>query len=329
VRLRSADDGPRPLRFVIFCHSIVSDWGNPAATSTRALVRALQADKHDVVVYEERLNQPVKELLKARGSSALRSFATRYPDVHHRTYVLPTGTERMVWIVQQMGTADAVIVQSGAPEALIETLAKLEVQRLVRIAWEAGENPTEQPWADETMVASLESLSTDNTRFGPMVEPGDERAYSANERVVVVAYANEDLARLARSTLARFELDCVSAGSVELEEWSFVSEVDLPERYARARAAVVIGAGEDPWSAARPLLVIASGCPVVSVDTHGQRTAQSTPWRSATIDDLARVVEELTSVDRVQLPREFNADYAATKLSDIVRSTLWNRLSTP
>jgi hypothetical protein len=328
VRLRSADDSPRPLRFVIFCESIVSDWDNPAATSTRALARALQTDGHDVVVYEERLNRPVRALLKARGSSALRSFATKYADIHYRTYVLPSGTERMVWIVQQMATADAVIVQSGAPPSLIETLGKLDVSRLVRIAWDAGENPTDQQWADETMVASLAPRRTGKTLFGPMVEPANDRTDSARHGVAIVAYGDEELARKVRSTSELFDLDYLSAGSVVLDGWPFVSEVDLPARYARAKAAVVIGAGEDPWSAARRFLAIASGCPVVTVDTHGQRKAQTTLWRSATIDGLSLAVEELIGGDQVQLPREFNSEFAVTKLSDIVRSTLWNRLST-
>ena len=46
----------RPLRFVVFGGSIASDWGNPAATSTRAVLSAIARAGHEVTFLEQRGN---------------------------------------------------------------------------------------------------------------------------------------------------------------------------------------------------------------------------------------------------------------------------------
>ena len=111
-------EAPRPLRFVWFVESVVADWDNPAATTTRAVVRSLVQAGHEVLVLEARGNAPTIGMLRARGSEALRAYARHWADVHYRTYDLPRrgGLEAQVWHGGMLG-ADAWIVPQGAPNA--------------------------------------------------------------------------------------------------------------------------------------------------------------------------------------------------------------------
>src|SRR3954447_21704252 len=98
----------RPLRFVFFGRSIVSDWENPAAATSRAILRALNDLGHETRFLEQRANQPTIDLLRARGSAPLRAFAEDYPDIVYRTYELPMGVERTVWLARELADVDAV-----------------------------------------------------------------------------------------------------------------------------------------------------------------------------------------------------------------------------
>src|SRR5262245_56829189 len=90
-RDRDQEASQRPLRIVFFGRSIVSDWENPPAATSRALLRALNELGHETRFLEQRSNQPTIDLLRARGSRPLREFAADFPDIVYRTYELPTG----------------------------------------------------------------------------------------------------------------------------------------------------------------------------------------------------------------------------------------------
>ena len=113
VTPREIDPGDRPLRFIVFGESLVSDIGNPIATSARSILDALAGAGHEVTFLEERGNDACIRLLKLRGSRALRGFGARFPGIQHRTYDLPRGWERTVWVGREAGTADAVIALPG------------------------------------------------------------------------------------------------------------------------------------------------------------------------------------------------------------------------
>ncbi|GIW04893.1 MAG: hypothetical protein KatS3mg059_1513 [Thermomicrobiales bacterium] len=105
----------RSLRLAMFGTSVVSDYGNPAATTIRAIMRALVARGHEVIFLEERRNRPTLALLRDRGASALRAFSAHAPDVRYRTYELPTGVELTLWLSRELATVDAVILLEGTP----------------------------------------------------------------------------------------------------------------------------------------------------------------------------------------------------------------------
>ena len=59
------------LRFVLAGPSIVSDWGNPAATTNRAVMTALIELGHEATYLEPRHDPALVALLKARGSESV------------------------------------------------------------------------------------------------------------------------------------------------------------------------------------------------------------------------------------------------------------------
>lgn len=148
-----SDPAERPLRFVFVVESVVSEYGNPFARNVRALTEDVRLLGHDVVVLEERLNEPTRRLLQERGSGAIREFAAAYPDLQYRTFDLPSGRQRPVWLVQQTATADAIIVQDRATTGVIEALAGLEVRTLLRGYWSSDADGNAPDWADAHLAA--------------------------------------------------------------------------------------------------------------------------------------------------------------------------------
>jgi hypothetical protein len=325
-------DTPRPLRFVFFGESIISDWGNPAATTVRAVMRALVAAGHEALFLEERQNRPTIELLRARGSSALRAFAERYPDLHHRTYELPRGLERTVWFVRQVATADAVVVLAGAPTGVFEEAARLDARHLTRIVWSAKGDDTDTAWADLRLTPAGSEAPAGAIIRGPAVERSSTDTNDARSGVLLVAYDDGEGADAARQALAEFAPESVSAGAVAGADWPFVPEVALPDRYRQARVAVVVGASDDPFAAARLLLPVAFGCQTVVAppsDTLGKiaDTVVHVPTTAELRDRVASLLISDPPPSYVELPARYDAAVAARQLVERVRQARLVRLS--
>ena len=153
----------RPLRFVFFGHSIVSDWRNPTAKSSRALLRAINQLGHETRFLEERGNRATVELLRARGSAPLREFAGDFPDIVYRTYELPKGLERTVWLAREIGDVDVVVALNDAPLELLDELAHVPLPRLVRVILVTGKDPPR--FTPDILMSIPESMSFDATSF--------------------------------------------------------------------------------------------------------------------------------------------------------------------
>ncbi len=178
---------PRPLRLVVFGGSIVSDWGNPAATSWRALLRALTAAGHDAVFLERRKNEAVVDLLRARGGDAMRAFGRAYPDVRNRTYDLPVGSERSVWFGREVSTADAAIVLDDAPEGIFAEIVAYDTPRLVKVLART-ETLRSAPVAEDRFDLILGEGTLPAVEISAGLPPGERSG------VLVVAYEDEVLA---------------------------------------------------------------------------------------------------------------------------------------
>lgn len=315
--------GARPVRFVLFGASVVSDWGNPAATTSRNLLRALTAGGHDAIFLEQRGNAPTVELLQARGAAPVRDFADAYPDVRYRTYDLPEGLERSVWLGREVSTADAVIVQEGAPEPVVEDVARFDTERVVRLYQVTGSEVPAGAARYNRILAPIGANIPDALVLGPALDlvpaAGVER-----EGVVLVAYGDEAAAHAAATALAEVRPRRITAGEVSGEGWDYLPEVRLGDVYAGARLAVVLPGHPSPLAAARALLPVAYGCPVVEVP--GARSPTFPPFgqpRSVPPAELLEaVLAELATGSNPVVPAlapELLATSQATALVDLAR----------
>ena len=184
---------PRPLRLVVFGASIVSDWGNPAATSWRALLRALSAAGHDAVFLERRRNDAVVDLLRARGGDAMRAFGRAYPDILNRTYDLPRGSERSVWFGREVSTADAAIVLDDAPAEIFDEIVAYDTPRLVKILAR-----TEKAVIVPVGEDRFDLILGEGTH--PAVEISAGKPSAERSGIILVAYEDEALGEPCRGT---------------------------------------------------------------------------------------------------------------------------------
>jgi hypothetical protein len=148
---------------VFFGHSIVSEWHNPTASASRALLRAISQLGHETRFLEERGNRATVELLRARGSAPLREFARDFPDIVYRTYELPKGLERTVWLAREIGDVDVAVALDDAPGELLDELARVPLPRLVRVIVMTGSDPP--PFTPDILLSIPESTRFDAKNF--------------------------------------------------------------------------------------------------------------------------------------------------------------------
>ena len=319
-----------PLRVAVFGESVVSDWENPAATSWRALLRALTAAGHDVTFFERRRNRATVELLQARGAGPLRSFAARYPDVRYRTYDLPRGLERSVWFGREMATLDAVIVLDLAPPEIIEEIQGYSTPKLLRVLQRTGQAGAIEGIDEEGFDLTLAPEGGPEggaVPFGPVVEVPTVQPAPPREGVVVVAYGDDGNAGDVAAALAPFGARQVTAGG-QAGPWTFVPEVDLPERYRAAAVAVVLPAAASPLAVARLALPLAAGCPTL---VAGRRLPPLPPTWATPIVTATTVAAHVARLQESNLPvpavpGDLRADLVAGRLAQLVRAERLARL---
>jgi spore maturation protein CgeB len=74
------------VRFVLFYHSLVSDWNHGNAHFLRGVVRELLARGHEVEVYEPENGWSLQNLVSHQGEMPLREFQRTYPELRSRFY---------------------------------------------------------------------------------------------------------------------------------------------------------------------------------------------------------------------------------------------------
>ena len=190
------------LRIVAFSPSIISDIGNPQATSVRAMLDAFAALGCDVTHLEERNNSDLRMMLQTRGYRPMRSFNLTYPSIRYRFYDLPEGIHRSVWFSRELGTADAVVVWPGSPEPVLEEVAGFAARQIVRF-WPDGTDAHHAAVADWFDPAAFPYLLNE----GPM---GPGLAVTWDQ-----AFAVPPGTRL------------LNAGSEDLDGWEYIPEVEL------------------------------------------------------------------------------------------------------
>lgn len=93
------------MRFVLFCHSLVSDWNHGNAHFLRGVARELQRAGHEVAVLEPEDSWSRRNLVSDAGPDAVREFAAAFPELSSRTY-----DPRALDLEAELDGADVVIV---------------------------------------------------------------------------------------------------------------------------------------------------------------------------------------------------------------------------
>jgi hypothetical protein len=78
----------RPLRILLFYHSLVSDWNNGNAHFLRGVAGELLARGHQVQVYEPADGWSRANLLRHEGAGAIDDFHRAYPELSSTLYRL-------------------------------------------------------------------------------------------------------------------------------------------------------------------------------------------------------------------------------------------------
>ena len=229
------------LRLVVLSESIISDIGNPMATTVRAMCQAFADLGHDVTHLEERGNGALARMLETRGYAPMRAFNERYPLIRYRQYELPAGAERAVWLGREVATVDAVVAYPGTPLGVIDELDRRDNPRLVRFL------PGADPDIRELMPLWTEPAVL--TRSAP----------GTRDACVVVAYDD-------RVHFDRDGWEGISAGLADGSGWEYVPEVLIEDRYQRAQTVAML----DTADLARKLLPVANGAATELIDQNGR-----------------------------------------------------------
>jgi hypothetical protein len=233
------------LRFVFAGTSIVSDWGNPAATTNRAVMTALIELGHEATYLEPRFDAALVGLLKARGSGAMRAFLAAFPKLQYRTVDLPETFQASSWAGQFLATATAAIALLGCPDVMADGFRQFE---------DAGVRFLQEEADGSGSVLVEEGNGRTGLHYQAAVLP---RVWDEPRGgTLLVAYDDAELARRV-AEVVRPDARVVS-GMALLPDWDWAPEVELPERYGRAARVVVVD-GRDSIAPARVWLARANG----------------------------------------------------------------------
>lgn len=107
------------MKFVLFYHSLSSDWNHGNAHFLRGVASDLIDRGHTVTVYEPADGWSLTELKRHHGDAAADGFRSVYPRLHPRRYRLDS-----LDIDKATDGADVVLVHEWNPPELLERLGK-------------------------------------------------------------------------------------------------------------------------------------------------------------------------------------------------------------
>ncbi len=105
------------MRFVLFYHSLISDWNHGNAHFLRGIARELLAAGHEVAIHEPKGGWSLQNLLREHGAHAPDSFKCAFPMLQSTFYDLET-----LDLDRALDGADVVIAHEWNPPELIERL---------------------------------------------------------------------------------------------------------------------------------------------------------------------------------------------------------------
>nr|WP_207458563.1 glycosyltransferase [Azospirillum sp. SYSU D00513] len=107
------------MRFVIFCHSLVSDWNHGNAHFLRGVVRELQARSHAVRVLEPAGGWSRENMLAEAGEAAVARFHAVFPSLRSETYDFDS-----LDLDEALDGADVVLVHEWTDPALVAAIGR-------------------------------------------------------------------------------------------------------------------------------------------------------------------------------------------------------------
>ena len=107
------------MRFVLFYHSLVSDWNHGNAHFLRGITKELQARGHEVMLYEPRDGWSRQNLIQEQGAAALDEFSRVYPELRSRFYQLD-----QLDLDEVLAGADVVIVHEWSDHDLVRQIGR-------------------------------------------------------------------------------------------------------------------------------------------------------------------------------------------------------------
>jgi len=105
------------MRVALFCHSLLSDWNNDAASFLRGVATELLARRHDVRVYEPRDAWSVENLVRDHGEKALDLARAAYPRIRPKRYDLAT-----IDLEEALDDVDLVLVHDWNDPELVKRI---------------------------------------------------------------------------------------------------------------------------------------------------------------------------------------------------------------
>ncbi|HEY0178492.1 MAG TPA: glycosyltransferase [Dokdonella sp.] len=109
------------MKFVLFYHSLVSDWNHGNAHFLRGVVAELLARGHAVEVYEPADGWSRSQLVAEHGEAPLAEFAARFPPLSSRTHDYDVAS---VDLDAALDGADVVVVHEWNPPELVARIGR-------------------------------------------------------------------------------------------------------------------------------------------------------------------------------------------------------------
>ncbi len=110
------------MRFVLYTHSLISDWNHGNAHFLRGVLSELEARGHATLALEPADGWSRQNLLAEQGQAALGHFAAAFPHLHATTY------ESNFDHAAALARADVVIVHEWTPPELVARIGELRRQ---------------------------------------------------------------------------------------------------------------------------------------------------------------------------------------------------------
>ncbi len=107
------------MRFVVYTHSLVSDWNHGNAHFLRGVLRELQARGHSTLAMEPEDGWSRQNLVADQGEAPLRRFQADFPELQSITY--GTGYDHAAAVAD----ADVVIVHEWTDPRIVACLGRL------------------------------------------------------------------------------------------------------------------------------------------------------------------------------------------------------------